>query len=99
MGTIKGGAAIAKALEDILRRNPTGFRSPNFHLFANEIIRIDGDEATAVSKGIFVVPGDGDKPDLVMLATYRDVLTRDGGRWKFRRRVVHGDIPAPPESK
>jgi uncharacterized protein (TIGR02246 family) len=99
MGAIKGGAAIAKSLEDIFRQNPTGFRSPNFHLFANERIQVDGHEATALSKGIFVVPGDGNKPDMVMLATYSDILTRENGRWKFKRRVVHGDIPAPPASK
>jgi uncharacterized protein (TIGR02246 family) len=99
MGAIKGGAAIAKSMEEIIRQNPTGVRSPNFHLFANEMIQVDGDQATALSKGIFVVPGDGNKPDMLMLATYSDVLTRENGRWKFRRRVVHGDIPAAPESR
>jgi len=98
-GAVKGGAAIAKSLEDIMRQNPTGFRSPNFHLFANEVIQVNGEEATALSKGIFVVPGEGNKPDMVMLATYNDVLTRESGRWRFKQRVVHGDIPAPPASK
>ncbi len=99
MGVIKGAGAIGKSLENIIRKNPTGFRSPNFHLFANEIIQVHGDEATALSKGLFVIPGDGGKPEFVMLATYSDRLTREQGRWKFKRRVVQGDIPGPPASK
>ncbi len=93
---IKGPAAIAKLLEDTFRKNPTGLRSPNFHLFSNELIRVNGNEAVAVSKGMFVVPNNDNQPVLVMLATYDDVLVRENGRWKFKRRIVHGDIPAPP---
>lgn len=99
IGAVQGPAAIAKSLEDIIRQNPTGFRSPSFHLFANEVIQINGDEATASSKGIFVVPGDNSRPAMVMLATYSDVLTREDGRWKFKKRVVHADIPAAPAPK
>jgi uncharacterized protein (TIGR02246 family) len=92
---IKGAAAIAKLLEETFKKNPTGVRNPNFHLFANEIIQVRGNEATALSKGMFVVPNAGNAPEIVMMATYEDVLIRDGGRWKFKRRVVHADIPAP----
>lgn len=91
----KGPAAIARLLEDTFRKNPTGVGSPNFHIFANESIRVRGDEAVAVSKGMFVVPGLSNRPEVIMLATYNNVLTRENGRWKFKRRVVHGDIPAP----
>lgn len=90
----KGRAAIGKLLEDIFRKNPTGLRSPNFHLFANVSIELKGDEAVATSKGIFVVPGELDKPEMVMLATYNDLLVRENGRWKFKRRIVHSDIPS-----
>jgi len=96
---VKGGTAIARSLEAIFRQNPTGVRSPNFHLFANEYIQVKGDEAVALSKGLFVVPGKDGAPEIVMLATYHDILTRDGGRWKFKRRTVHADIPAPPPQK
>jgi uncharacterized protein (TIGR02246 family) len=96
MGVTKGAAAIGKLLEEVFRKNPTGLRSPNFHLFANETIRVDGDSAVAISKGLFVVPNKANNPEMVMLATYEDVLVRENGRWKFKKRVVHGDIPAPP---
>ena len=92
---IKGPAAIAKFLEDIVQKNPTGVRSPNFHLFANETSQVNGDEAAALSKGLFVVPGGAGAPEIVMLATYHDLFIRDHGRWKFRRRTVQGDIPGP----
>jgi uncharacterized protein (TIGR02246 family) len=99
MGAVKGPAAISKSMEDIFRRNPTNLREPNFHLFANETIQIRGDEATALSKGCFVVPDESNKPVIVMLATYTDDLIRENGRWKIKKRVVHGDIPGPPASK
>jgi hypothetical protein len=93
-GMIKGPEAIAKLLEDTFQKNPTNLNTPNFHLFCNETIQVKGDQATAFSKGIFVVRGDDNKPDVVMLATYRDVFIRENGVWKFKRRIVQGDIPA-----
>jgi uncharacterized protein (TIGR02246 family) len=92
---IKSAAAIARFLEEVFQKNPTGVRSPNFHLFANEIIHVNGDEAVAISKGLFVVPNQANVPEIAMIATYNDVLIRDQGKWKFKRRVVTGDIPAP----
>jgi hypothetical protein len=91
----RGPAAIAKFVEEVFRRNPSELRFPNFHLFANETIQINGDAAVAASKGIFVVPTETDTPEMVMMATYNDILIRDNGRWKFKRRVVQMEIPAP----
>ena len=95
----KGAAAIGRQLEEVMRKNPSGLRSPGFHLFVNELIQVKGDEATAVSKGFYVVPNEANTPFIAMLATYNDVLIRENGRWKFKRRLVHGDLPAPPESR
>jgi hypothetical protein len=95
----KGPAAIANLLESIFQKNPTGIASPNFHLFANEIIQVRGNEAVAFSKGVFVVPGQGNKPEFVMLATYEDLLIREKGIWKFKKRTVHPDIPGAPAAK
>ncbi len=96
---IKGPEAIAHFLKDVFEKNPTGVKSPNFHLFANETIRVNGDQATALSKGIFIVPGKDNQPEAVMLATYKDAFVRENGVWKFKRRVVQGDIPSPPASE
>jgi uncharacterized protein (TIGR02246 family) len=96
---IKGPSAIAKSLEETFKKNPTGVRDPNFHLFANETIQVNGDEAIAVSKGLFVVPNAANAPEIIMMATYEDVLKREGQQWKFKRRTVHADIPAPAPKK
>jgi len=94
--SVKGPAAIAKSLEETFQKNPTGVRSPNFHLFANEVIQVNGNEATAVSKGLFVVPDASNAPEIIMMATYEDVLIREKSGWKFKRRIVHADIPSYP---
>jgi len=91
----KGPDAIAAFLKDIIGRNPAGFKTPNFHVFFNESIEVQGDRGTAVSKSAFVVPGEGNKADAVILANYHDVFIRENGHWKFLRRVVRSDIPAP----
>jgi hypothetical protein len=98
-GTVsRGPKAIADSLKDIIGRNPLGFGTPNFHVFFNESIEVQGERATAVSKSAFVVPSEGNRPEAVILASYDDVFTRENGRWKFLKRVVHGDIPAPKQA-
>jgi 3-phenylpropionate/cinnamic acid dioxygenase small subunit len=89
-----GPEAIGNLLEEIFRENPAGLNSPNFHLFANETIRIKGDEAMSTSKGAFIVRGNDNRPETVMLATYHDELIRENGTWKFKRRVVRAEIPS-----
>ncbi len=96
---VKGPAAIAKILEDTFKKNPTGVRSPNFHLFANEIIQVHGNEARAASKGLFVVPNAANAPQIEMMASYEDLLVRSGSGWKFKRRIVHAEIPYFPAKK
>ena len=92
-GMAKGPEAIAKLLEDVMQKNPTNLNAPNFHLFCNEIIKLNGDTASAVSKGVFVVRSDANVPQAVMLATYKDEFVRESGVWKFKQRIVQGDIP------
>ena len=57
---------------------------------------MQGDRATAVSKGGYVMASaDNSKADFLLLATYRDVLIKEDGKWKFLRREIAGDIPVP----
>jgi hypothetical protein len=45
--------------------------------------------------GAFVITGDAGRPTLLLLATYHDQFVREDGTWKFRRREVRSNIPAP----
>ena len=94
-GMSHGPEAIRAGLEKNFQQNPSGVSGPNFHVFYNESIQVDGDTATAVSKGAFVIQAEGNRPEMLILATYHDSLVRDGGRWKFKRRELQPDIPAP----
>ena len=92
--TARGAQAIGAMLEKIMMANPSGFKSPNFHVFFNETIALDGNQATAFSQSAYIVPGVNGNPEMVFFATYDDVFIREQGQWKFKRRIVHGNLPA-----
>ena len=94
-GETHGPAAIRAGMEKTFAANPSGVSGPNMHLFFNETIQLDGDKATGVSKGVFTVQNADKRPDMLIFATYHDTYVRVNGQWKFERREVHGDIPAP----
>ncbi len=93
-----GGAAahgpteIAAQLEQVLKANATG---ANLHVFSNEKIDVQGDNATALSRGAFYAQDAAGQPVALIFATYKDALIREDGQWKFKRREVIGDIPGP----
>ena len=89
-----GARAIGAMLKEIMAANPSGFKSPNFHVFFNEVITVAGDQAKAYSQSAYIVPGVNGSPEMVFFATYADVFTQEQGRWKFKQRVVHGNLPA-----
>jgi len=92
----KGPAAIGAFLEKAIGTNYPDSKGKNFHLYFNESIDVQGDRATAVSKGGYVMASaDNSKADFLLLATYRDVLIKEDGKWKFLRREIVGDIPVP----
>lgn len=91
------GAEAGDAMRRTFAENALGFAEPNYHLFFNETVAFTGpDSATATSQSLYMVPGEGGAPRAAMLAQYDDELVREGGRWKFARRVVRGLMPAPP---
>jgi hypothetical protein len=91
MGRAKGSKAIRELMESTIGKDTTMTQS--CHLFTNETIQVNGDQATAVTKWVFVVPGESNRPQLFFLGHYEDSMMRENGRWKFLRRVVHADIP------
>jgi len=93
MGKAKGPQAIRKLMEDTIGKNTEKISAPNFHLFTNEIIHVNGDQAAATTKWIFVVQSQTNTPQPLYLGHYEDSLIRENGRWKFLRRTVYADIP------
>lgn len=91
-GTARGPDEIAALLERLITTNATG---ANLHIYANEVIDVSGDTATATSRGAFYVQDAAGGPQALIFATYKDELIREDGAWKFKRREVIGDIPGP----
>jgi uncharacterized protein (TIGR02246 family) len=90
----KGPAAIRALLESLLKQNAAPVSGRDFHLFANETIDVKGNEATALSKGAFLVRGQNNRLEVSILANYHDLLVREDRTWKFKRRQI-GDSPGP----
>lgn len=91
------GPEAGAAMRRTFAENALGFAEPNYHLFFNETVDFTGDDsATASSQSLYMVPDETGAPRAAMMASYDDELVREGGRWKFARRTVHGQMPAPP---
>ena len=96
LGSAKGPDAIFELMNRTIGHNPSPEGSGTFHVMANERIQIDGDRASAVTKWIYLTPGDDDAPRIVFLGHYDDEFVREDGEWKFLRREAPLDIPASP---
>ena len=93
----RGRAAIQSLLEKMITSNPSNLPPPNFHLFFNPSIHVEGDRATAQSKGAYVAPDRAtNTAQMVFFVSYEDTLVRRDGRWLFQQRVIKGGIPAAP---
>jgi 3-phenylpropionate/cinnamic acid dioxygenase small subunit len=92
LGEARGPAEIEALLERTLERYPDD-STRTHHLVCNPVVQIDGDRATSQSTWVYVTRDENDRPELSLLGHYDDVLTRDGERWKFLRRVAYCDMP------
>jgi len=92
IGTFNGPAAIQAAMEKAFKRASGGAVPATFHLMTNFSVRVQGDQATASSKWTFFRMADG-KPVPTLAGMYDDSLVREGGRWKFLRRVASAAQP------
>jgi uncharacterized protein (TIGR02246 family) len=89
----KGPAEIRKWLETAQAKNASPKPGRDWHFLLNETVTLHGDEATAVSLGAFFVRGEGNKLESNSIAIYTDLLVRQDGVWKFKRRVL-GSAPS-----
>jgi uncharacterized protein (TIGR02246 family) len=91
-GTVQGPAAIQAFMEKNIA-SPN--RGNTFHILSNFRIDVHGDTATAWSRWTFVTPGADKKPAPSQAGRYDDLLVRENGHWKFKRRTASNDIPIP----
>jgi hypothetical protein len=89
----KGPAAIRAYLEMQLARNAAPQPGRDYHFFYNETIEVNGDTATALSKGAFYVTNEARKLETGSAVNYHDEFIREDGKWKFKKRVL-GERPA-----
>jgi hypothetical protein len=92
-GKAKGVQGIRKLMEDKIGNTPDKQAPPSYHLFMNDIISLNGNQADAITKWMFMVQAEKGGPQPFYLGHYEDTFIRENGRWKFLKRVVHTDIP------
>jgi uncharacterized protein (TIGR02246 family) len=91
-----GRAAIQAQLEKTITANPSHLPTPDFHLYFNPSIHVEGDHATAQSKGAYVIPDLRTQgAEIIFLVSYDDTFVRRNGHWLFQQRMLHAGIPAP----
>jgi len=95
LGSAKGPDAIFALMDKTIGHHPMPNGSGTVHLLTNDQIVIDGDQASAVTKWVYLTPGDDKAPKLVYVGHYDDKFVREKGAWKFLRREAPADIPIP----
>jgi len=95
-GSAVGPDGIQAMLEANLSPNPPAPHATSWHIVSNPTIDLDGDRATAQTTWALIRRADGDVPQVALLGHYDDVLARERGRWKFKRRQASMDIPDHP---
>jgi 3-phenylpropionate/cinnamic acid dioxygenase small subunit len=95
-GHAKGPDAIQAMLEERLPPNPPAPGPTSRHVVSNPVIEVEGDSARASVTWALIRRGEGDEPELALLGHYDDELAREDGRWRFRSRRAHIDIPDRP---
>jgi uncharacterized protein (TIGR02246 family) len=92
-GSARGQDEILTFMQKNLGTGPN--RGNTYHILSNFEIVTNRDTATAWSRWTYITPGADGNPVISQAGRYDDVLVRENGRWKFKRRVASNDIPAP----
>ena len=96
-GTAVGPDAIQAMLEANLPGNPPAPGPTTWHLMCNPVIDVDGDRATAQVTWVLLRRDAGDRPGIAVTGRYEDILVREHGRWRFKRREAFVEIGRPIE--
>ena len=92
-GSATGRDAIFSMMDDMLGHAETPVEPTSHHVFTNISISVDGAEARATTRWIFVTPSESGEPRWVYLGHYDDRFVRQEGRWYFLERTAFTDIP------
>ena len=92
-GSARGPAEILAFMQKNLGTGPN--LTNTFHILSNFEIEVKGDTAMSTSRWTFVTPGPDGKPVISQAGRYDDILVREDGKWRFKRRTASNDIPAP----
>ncbi len=96
-GSAVGPDAIQAMLEADLPGNPAAPGETTWHVMANPVIDVDADRASARTMWILLRRDAGDRPGIAVTGHYDDLLAREDGRWKFKRRAASIDVGRPIE--
>jgi uncharacterized protein (TIGR02246 family) len=94
-GSATGRDAIFALMDERIGHAEEPVEPTSHHVFTNIQLDVDGAEASATTKWIFVVPSPEGAPQWRFLGHYEDRFVRRDGRWYFLRREAFSDI-APP---
>src|SRR5436309_3898938 len=89
----QGPAGITAMLTERLPGNPAPPGPTSWHLVTESGVDVRGDWATGTVTWALIQRGEGDTPVMRLLGHYDDVYVRERGRWRYRRRIAHTDIP------
>ena len=64
-----------------------------YHIMSNFKVDINGDTATASSRWTFISVARG--PGINLAGRYEDVLEREDGKWKFKKRLALNEVSPP----
>jgi hypothetical protein len=98
-GHAKGPQAIRELMEEGERKadpNRTAAMAGSVHLLTDLSIQLHGDEATAHSRWTLIVRARESRPVVSASGHYADMLVRENGTWKFKRREILADLFAEP---
>jgi uncharacterized protein (TIGR02246 family) len=90
MGRAKGQRDIEALMTGLL----TGAVGTTYHLITSPRVKLNGDRATSEVMWTVVARDGAGLPKITMLGRHKDLLVREHGCWRFKRREGYMDIPS-----
>lgn len=90
MGRATGPGQIKALMERVL----AGLVGSTYHIISSPVVDLVGDTATSTVMWTVVERAADGQPRLSMVGKHHDELVRENGRWRFKSRRGHIDIPS-----